>query len=159
MYLSFNSAPIYCLFSFFATYAVVPAPMNGSRTSPLSGQPAKTHGDNQIFWKSCKMCFFKRFWLTTVHTSRLLRVLFIVNKESCPILSCSIFVLLPSYLILPNPITSSISSITNRRFLLLPHYRNSNFYSYSRKIYSWLLCIYPSRSPALDLVYAKYISC
>ena len=40
-YSSFNSIPIYCRFNPFATAPVVPLPINGSRTIPCFGHPAR----------------------------------------------------------------------------------------------------------------------
>ena len=80
MYAGFNSLPRKCLPSFLATYAVVPAPMNGSYTRPPSGQPAKTQGEISSSGNVAK-CASEKGLVDTVQTERLLLVTLMVTND------------------------------------------------------------------------------
>ena len=73
MYSSFNSIPMYCLPFLIATNPVVPAPKNGSKTTPPLGQPASMQGSMRSGGKVAKWASLYGF-VDTVQTERLLRV-------------------------------------------------------------------------------------
>ena len=72
MYSGFNSNPMYLRLNFRATMPVVPEPINGSRTIPFSGHPAKMQSATNFSGNVAK-CASCRGCVGIVHTSLLFR--------------------------------------------------------------------------------------
>lgn len=90
MYSGFNSNPMYLRLNFRATMPVVPEPINGSRTIPFSGHPAKMQSATNFSGNVAK-CASCRGCVGIVHTSLLFR-------NSLSIYALPLFELLVCYL-------------------------------------------------------------